>query len=257
MRILFTFMCGLALGVTGCSETSGTGGSGGSAGSGGDGGVSTATVGFFIEGYRPGVIIAPEEGVEICETDTTNCVLTDANGNAGLELPVGQETSYTLVKEGFASFLDLLIVPANGITIITSVAPNQRVEEMYGLVMSPYPMEGTGMIFIEEVGNPGGVTFELLGATGKVFYRDNDANWSSELMATTSGGPDPGGGGFTEVSLGVCQVEFGKAGAGCSVRRGWRGQSPQGPGAGGLLQPCVPYVQMRQTTRLDVRRRGV
>ena len=41
MRILFTFMCVLALGVMGCSETDGTGGSGGSAGSagmGGDGG---------------------------------------------------------------------------------------------------------------------------------------------------------------------------------------------------------------------------
>jgi hypothetical protein len=41
MRILFTFMCGLALGVTGCSETSGTGGTAGGGGAGGDGGAIT------------------------------------------------------------------------------------------------------------------------------------------------------------------------------------------------------------------------
>ena len=38
MRILFTFMCVLALGAMGCSETAGTGGSGGSGGDGGKGG---------------------------------------------------------------------------------------------------------------------------------------------------------------------------------------------------------------------------
>ena len=39
MRILFTFMCVLALGVMGCGETAGTGGSGGTAGSAGSGGT--------------------------------------------------------------------------------------------------------------------------------------------------------------------------------------------------------------------------
>ena len=38
MRILFTFICVLALGVMGCSETSGAGGSGGDGGGAGDGG---------------------------------------------------------------------------------------------------------------------------------------------------------------------------------------------------------------------------
>jgi hypothetical protein len=35
MRILFTFICVLALGLMGCSETAGTGGSGGEGGTGG------------------------------------------------------------------------------------------------------------------------------------------------------------------------------------------------------------------------------
>ena len=49
MRILFTFMCVLALGVMGCGETTGTGGSGGTAGSGGSGG-SAITPGLWLGG---------------------------------------------------------------------------------------------------------------------------------------------------------------------------------------------------------------
>jgi hypothetical protein len=46
MRILFTFMCVLALGVMGCGETAGTGvGAGGTAGDGGSGGVVTDCTG--------------------------------------------------------------------------------------------------------------------------------------------------------------------------------------------------------------------
>ena len=30
------------------------------------------------------------------ETDTANCVMTDADGNAALELPVDREISYTM-----------------------------------------------------------------------------------------------------------------------------------------------------------------
>jgi hypothetical protein len=52
MRYLFGFICMLALGVMGCSETSGDGGSGGSAGMGGDGGGggSAITPGLWLGG---------------------------------------------------------------------------------------------------------------------------------------------------------------------------------------------------------------
>ena len=49
MRILFGFICVLALGVMGCGETTGTGGSGGTAGSGGSGG-SAITPGLWLGG---------------------------------------------------------------------------------------------------------------------------------------------------------------------------------------------------------------
>ena len=44
MRILFTFMCVLALGVMGCGETTGAGGSGGTAGMGGTGGADANVI---------------------------------------------------------------------------------------------------------------------------------------------------------------------------------------------------------------------
>ena len=39
----------------------------------------------------------PLEGVEVCQLDdTTNCVVTNADGEATLVLPVGQDTGYTI-----------------------------------------------------------------------------------------------------------------------------------------------------------------
>jgi hypothetical protein len=49
MRILFTFMCVLALGLMGCSETSGTGGNGGVGGDGGGDGGDGGTGGSVTE----------------------------------------------------------------------------------------------------------------------------------------------------------------------------------------------------------------
>ena len=52
-------------------------------------------------GKIPLVGLTPLEGVAVCETDTTtNCETTDATGNATLELPSGQNVSWTLVKDG-------------------------------------------------------------------------------------------------------------------------------------------------------------
>ena len=47
----------------------------------------------------------PFEGVELCQTDTTNCATTDADGHASIMLPFLQEISYTVEKEGYAPFL--------------------------------------------------------------------------------------------------------------------------------------------------------
>jgi len=90
---------------------------------------------------------------------------------------------------------------------------------------SPYPMEGTGMIFVDvessAMGTAAvvGATLELIGATGKRYYRDMDANFDPDLTATTA----LGGGGFLEVSPGTYVVEIGGTAENCVIRKGWPG----------------------------------
>jgi hypothetical protein len=166
------------------------------------------------------------EGVEICETDTDNCALTNAEGAATVQVPTDQETSITMSKEGFAKYLLPLVVSEAPAPIPFSMATEQRIEDMHGLVMSPYPMEGTGDIVISvPTGSAfAGATFDLGDATGQVFYYDDQGNWDADLTATTTYGGGPWGG-FTEVSPGVVQVEIGGTAQNC-VRlsvSGWPG----------------------------------
>ena len=217
--------------LIGCSEddgggggtagSGGTAGTGGTAGDGGSGGMETASVRFFIQTYEPGEPREGLGGVEICVTGTSNCEVTTATGNATLEMPVDEEVSYTMEKEGYASYLDSAVIPATGLDIAVGMATVQRLEDMHALVMSPYPPEGTGLAFVDTATAVEGVTFELLDVTGKAFYRDENESWSTELTATTSGG----GGGFVEVSPGVVQIEFGGTGENCTLFRGWPGDS--------------------------------
>ncbi|MBW2191392.1 MAG: hypothetical protein JRG93_17745 [Deltaproteobacteria bacterium] len=230
MRYLFGFLCSCALGlapVVGCGETTGDGGSGGSAGNGGmggdggDGGANTATVIVHASGFEPPQgTTGPLEGVQVCETGTTNCVMTGADGIGELELPVDQETSVTLDKEGRGSYLHSVIIPAEGAIVTQGLALDARLEDMYGRVMSPYPPEGAGTAFVD-LRNVAGATFELVGTTGKAFYRDEELNWSLDFTATTSDGT----GGFVEVSPGVVQIDIGGTADNCVLVRGWPGDS--------------------------------
>ncbi len=228
MQYFWGFICVVALGVMGCSETAGTGGSGGSAGDGGSAGSgATATVSFFVLAVRPEGGVEPLEGVLACETDTTNCVMTDDGGNAALDLPLNREISYTLEKEGYGSQLRADVIPADGSFVPTTLPTDARYVSQFQLVMSPYPMEGTGAIvaqaFQDELGVLPivGATFELLGTTGKAYYVDRDGNWSLDLTATTS----DGAGGFVEVSPGEYEIEIGRTVENCQVLRGWPSDS--------------------------------
>ena len=228
MRCLFGLLCAIALTaapLVGCSETAGTGGSGGSAGSGGiggGGGANTASVLFVLTEWDPDQGTgAPAVGVQICQTGTSNCVQTGADGNGLLEgLPVDEEVSSTIDKEGFVSYLDQFVVPATGDVVVEGLATEQRLAEQYELMMSPYPMVGTGMIFID-TGTFVGATLTLVGTTGKAFYRDVDGDFDPDLTATTAFG----GGGFLEVTPGEFQVEIGGAADNCAVFRGWADDS--------------------------------
>jgi hypothetical protein len=159
------------------------------------------------------------EGVELCETDhETSCVLTDVNGEATLWLPFDVETSFTRTKKGYASYLVPAFIPMGGTAYSLVMAKEERIATQHDNVGSPYPMRDTGMIALATFPNRSGATIELFGATGTIFYTDEDLNWRRDLPATTP----QGAGGVTEVSPGEeYRLEFGGTGEGCIPTRGW------------------------------------
>jgi len=232
MRNLLGFVCVCAVGVmplVGCGDNNGGGGSGGSAGTGGTGGtggVEMTSVSFVVTGFDPvGGLTGPLEDVEICETDTDNCVMTDVDGAAALQVPLNQETSVTMEKDGFQSELLAALLTEEPPLFTNGLGTVARYESLHGLVESPYPMEGTGDIIATwlDLGAFPGATLDLTEpATGKRFYYDEEGNWDADLTETTSYPLGPKGG-FTEVSPGVVQVAFGGTAEGCVPLVGWPG----------------------------------
>jgi hypothetical protein len=99
------------------------------------------------------------------------------------------------------------------------MSTTQRLADMHAIMMSPYPMEGTGDISIISIeGALPGATLEIAGSTAKRFYHDEDGNWDPELTATTS---FSAWGGFTEVSPGEVEITWGGTAEGCGVFKGW------------------------------------
>ena len=220
MRYLFGFLCVCALGVmplVGCSETAGDGG-----GCGGSGDTAILVVlPLDVDEQDNGT---PLPDVTVCENGTTNCDLSDSTGRAELQLCVDQETSYTNEKDGYGSQLRADVLTAAG----ESVSPWMRVDAdlktRYDSVVSPYPQEGTGTVFVivgARDGGPDGATLELIDATGKAFYVDENGNWVLGLTATTSAGT----GGFVEVSPGEVEVEIGGTASNCLIEYAWPSDS--------------------------------
>ena len=240
MRHLIGFLCVCALGLMpliGCSETAGTGGSGGSAGDGGTGGMGGdggsggmgGTVEFSLTTYEgDGWELGPPlEGVEVCETGTTNCTTSDVNGQARLSLPANREISYTLMKEGHMPWI------AGDVTDETfqheglptlPMYPNEQIADFAQSNMIPYPLTGGALLLHMNPLRTAGVTYDLVDATGLEYYVDDDAERTLrlDLTATTS----DGFGGSWEVPPGDHQVEFGGVATNCTVALAWPGDAP-------------------------------
>ena len=265
IRYLFGFLCVCALGavpLVGCSETADEGGSGGSAGtggmagSGGTGGTAGSggsagtggmagsggtggmggdggsggmggTVELFLityegDGWEAG---PPLEGVEVCQTDTTNCTTSDVNGQVLLSLPANQEISYTLTKDGHMGWMagdvtDERFGAEGGPRL--PMFTNEQIEAFAEANAIPYPL--TGGVTSHHM-NPvriAGVTYDLVDTTGLEYYVDDDVTHRFDLTATTS----EGFGGSWEVPPGDHQVEFGGAATNCSVAIAWPGNAP-------------------------------
>lgn len=159
----------------------------------------------------------PLPDAEVCETDTNNCVTTDAEGIAIIELPSDSEVSYTITKEGFGSYL---------ITDVTNTElehgfwmyPDQELERLAELMGTTYPWTDTGVILLRAYTDPG-VVFDLVGESNTPFYFVTGDTPSTEVESTTQDGR----GGFTDLAPGDYQVDFAGAPVLCQPFTTWPG----------------------------------
>jgi hypothetical protein len=161
----------------------------------------------------------PLGGAQLCQTDVINCAPTDSSGVATIQKTVGREISYTLHKEGYASYLFADILPPTGSEPVITMLTDQLLANQHERLMSPYPLEDKGEIAIELHPPFGGATFTLVRTTGKAYYVDEEQNWDADLTETTS----EGRGGFLEVRPGTFQIELGGTAQGCVPGFGWPG----------------------------------
>ncbi|MFZ1866230.1 MAG: hypothetical protein WAU39_18560 [Polyangiales bacterium] len=170
----------------------------------------------------------PLEGAELCETDTTNCDTTDADGLASIMLPANQEVSYTVTKEGYGSYL---VADVTDETFSYATFWPMLSDALWEDAFEPLgatPVEGGHILLRVRAGgadpldNIAGVTYELIGETNQAFYEAVDWTASYELDATTSNGT----GGFVELPAGTYQAEFGGVATNCAPQIGWPGNAP-------------------------------
>lgn len=173
------------------------------------------------EGLPP-TAAAPIEGAELCQADTINCAFSGANGEASIELPANETLSWTLMREGYGSTVTPDVTDAEfSTTTDWQLWTNEWYAENFARLMTPYPMAGTGGIYVLVLPQFAGVTFRLVDATGKGYYFDEEENLSPDLDATTSLGM----GGFVEVQPGDFQVEVGGTAQRCVPGWAWPGDA--------------------------------
>jgi hypothetical protein len=176
----------------------------GCGGSGSGGEPVTVRVTEFVDRSN---LEQPMVGAQVCETDTTNCTTTDAEGMATINLPADVDVSYTITKEGFASYL-VSDVNTGKLLIWTWMYPEEEVTRLAGLIGTTFPGTGDGLIIIRAFTDPG-VMFDLVGEPNEPFYFIDGDTPSREIDATT----EDRRGGFTDVAPGEYQFDvFGAPG---------------------------------------------
>jgi len=185
-----------------------------------------------------GISATPFAGVEVCQTDTTNCVVSDDDGEALLELLTEEKVSLTAAKDGYLSLLQPYVPDSVHQSPVFVMGSDEDVAEDFKVLMSPYPQRGTGSVTIFVNPPPfAGATFKLIGATGTPFYEEENGTLHLDLDATSSSGK----GGFVEVGPGDVQIELGGTAADCVPALAW-------PGDEGLNRIRVPIRAEHWTT---------
>jgi hypothetical protein len=179
---------------------------------------------YEADGWGLGPALA---GVEVCETDTSNCTTSNDAGFASLQLPANQEISYTMTKEGHMPWM------AGDVTDETfqdegwpgyPMYPNEYIQEFAEMNGIAYPLTGGVTSHHMNPTRTAGVTYEAINETGRRYYLDDDParTMRFDLTATTS----DGFGGFWELPAGAHQVEFGGTATNCTVALSWPGDAP-------------------------------
>lgn len=144
----------------------------------------------------------PMPDATVCQTDTDNCVMTDAEGMATIQLPSDSEVSYTITKEGYGSYL-IPDVNNGRLDHRFYMYSDEELARLAPLMGTTYPWTDTGIIILRVYSEPG-VVFDLVGQPNEPFYFADGETPSTELDGTT----DDGRGGFTDLAEGEYQVEF-------------------------------------------------
>lgn len=249
MRYLFGLLCVCSLGVLpilGCSETTGDGGAGGDAGTGGSAGTGgtggmpeVRTYLFSIDELNPDGTTPPLEGVQVCEADADpeNCVMSNAFGIVTLFLPADQEVTITMDKEGYGRWVTGDVSDETFDPTVTGrrMYTDAQLAAIAGQLQTPYPWQGgiVGLVTFPSL-PAGGATFAPVGSTvdavGDSFYYDSATEeYSLDLDATTAVGESwllpLAEGGFTEITPGEQQFEYGGTAGDCEASWAWPGDT--------------------------------
>lgn len=217
--------------LVGCGDSNddGTGGTGGSA--------DTVTVDLTVVEFEPLTTDTPLEGAEVCVADTTNCATSDADGMVTMVVPANAEIVFEVTATGYGPTLTPQTTTDQDVaTQLSPLLADSVVGLLAGILDTPYPFEGTGVIAISTLVEPvgadgngiGGVTYTP-DQTLTSFYLDQDEIPRVEATATAE---PSGAGGFIEVAPGTYEVTLGGTASNCVVVAGWPGN-----GAGSVRLP--------------------
>jgi hypothetical protein len=211
--------------LVGCGDSDGDG-AGGTGGTGGS--VDTVTVDLSVVEFEPLTSDTPIEGAEVCVADTTNCATSDADGMVTMEVAANAEIVFEVTAEGYGPTLTPQTTTDENITTqLSPLLADSVISLLAGILGTPYPFEGTGVIAISSLVEPlgadgngiAGVTYTP-DETLTSFYLDEDEIPRVEATATAE---PSGAGGFIEVAAGTYEVQLGGTASNCVVVAGWPG----------------------------------
>jgi hypothetical protein len=190
---------------------------------------------IVFTGLNPDGSVTGVAGVELCEADTDNCALSNASGLTTVNVSANQEILFTIEKEGYGKWL-MADVSDDDAEISTTrrMYTDAQLEAVAGQLGIQYPWTGGIVGLVKNPSQTEGLTFAPAGSTvgevGESFYYDSATEeYSVDLDAGTAVETDwylpLGAGGFTEVTPGVQQFEFGGTAGDCVASWAWPGDT--------------------------------